>query len=158
VITEDRFVGYFYYYIPNFDWKWTTKATAALFGVNPTPSVLWEVIPWSWLIDWFTNLGDVISNASENAVENEISMNATESRTIKIRDTFVSHFSYPEWPKYSEHFGPFEGADNQAALVIESKSIRRIQSTPYGFGVTFDQLSLRQQAILVALGISRVRF
>lgn len=32
-----------------------------LWGVNPSISTVYELTPWSWLIDWFSGLGDYIS-------------------------------------------------------------------------------------------------
>nr|UJQ85217.1 MAG: hypothetical protein 1 [Leviviridae sp.] len=40
-------------------------ARKALLGYNIDPTVLYEIMPWSWLIDYFSNLGTVIK-ASRN--------------------------------------------------------------------------------------------
>jgi len=33
---------------------------AAALGLGPSLSMLWELVPWSWLIDYFTNIGDYL--------------------------------------------------------------------------------------------------
>jgi len=42
-------------------------ARKLVFGLNLSPAALWQAMPWSWLIDWFTNTGDLIGSFS-NAV------------------------------------------------------------------------------------------
>jgi hypothetical protein len=47
----------------------STEATkwdnAALFGFTPSEFIptAWELLPWSFLIDYFTNIGDILSSA-----------------------------------------------------------------------------------------------
>lgn len=47
-----------------------------LLGLKATPEVVWELLPWSWLIDWFTNIGDVISNMSHPVADDTYSIYA----------------------------------------------------------------------------------
>jgi hypothetical protein len=35
-----------------------------ILGIRLTPEVLWNLAPWSWAIDWFTNTGDLLHNIS----------------------------------------------------------------------------------------------
>jgi len=37
------------------------EALLSALGLSPSLSTVWELIPWSWLIDWFTNFGDILS-------------------------------------------------------------------------------------------------
>lgn len=39
-----------------------TSTRRALFGGTIDGSTLWQLMPWSWLIDWSTNLGDYIES------------------------------------------------------------------------------------------------
>lgn len=39
----------------------------AALGLDITLATVWEAIPWSWLIDWFTNVGDFLS-ANRNTI------------------------------------------------------------------------------------------
>lgn len=43
------------------------QAQSLVFGQNLSISTLWELMPWSWLIDWFSNTGDFLS-ATRNAL------------------------------------------------------------------------------------------
>jgi hypothetical protein len=40
------------------DKRWL--ATRMAFGLDISFSTLWEAMPWSWLIDWFSNVGDIL--------------------------------------------------------------------------------------------------
>lgn len=151
--------GSFRYYIPDTSSsQWTTRARLALFGALPTPELLWELLPWSWLVDWFSNVGDVISNASMNAVDNLTS------------DYFFVMRKYEEvtkWEAYVSHgskFDPF-WKDEWPSVDFTFNTVKhtRIQSrsgggSPYGLDIRFDSLSNYQLGILAALGISRSKF
>lgn len=44
------------------------KAAATIHGWRANPAILWDALPWSWLVDYFTNMGDLIE-ASSNSFE-----------------------------------------------------------------------------------------
>jgi len=148
------FSGAFRYYIPDVgSSQWTRRARLALFGGLPTPELLWEVLPWSWLIDWFANVGDVVSNVSPNAVDN-----LTVARSFIMRHTLQS----TEWSAHVVH-GPGDGtylrcpSVNQTFLSVETTETKsRVGGgNPFGLGAKLSQLSAGQLAILAAMGISR---
>ena len=70
--TRQWFKGcYTYYAVPprmNHDGLDTIRKFGAyadhLLGVRLTPETLWNLTPWSWAVDWFTNTGDIIHNIS----------------------------------------------------------------------------------------------
>lgn len=149
------FEGLFRYWVPNIGTlEWEARATRALFGAEVTPSLLWEVMPWSWLIDWFSNAGDVISNMSANAVDNLVSRYAyvmrhlSVSTTETINTTWAGRTSAPI----------YQGGSTSSVMSSLFESKARTVGTPYGFGLTFDGLSGYQQSILAALAISRKSF
>lgn len=37
------------------------------YGQGVTPALIWELMPWSWLVDWFSNVGDIMS-LTRNAI------------------------------------------------------------------------------------------
>jgi hypothetical protein len=152
------FAARFRYYIPDVESsEWTSRATRALFGAHITPSVMWEALPWSWLGDWFGNIGDIASNMSSNAVDN---LTADYAFVMRHKTVTTRWESFGSWPTFSGNglYGPIEGGSASAygEETIETKS--RAAATPYGFGVNFDGLSGYQASILAALGISRSRF
>ncbi len=49
------------------DPKHRTAAFRAVLGLDLTASTVWEALPWSWLVDWFTNVGDILM-ASRNTI------------------------------------------------------------------------------------------
>lgn len=49
---------------------WSSKAKRVLFGLEPSLALLWNIIPWTWLSDWFLGIGPILERLSETAVEN----------------------------------------------------------------------------------------
>jgi hypothetical protein len=115
-------------------------------------------MPWSWLIDWFSNVGDVIANLSSNGIADLTYDYAYLMRHASTRT---------EWSlQIPQHkIAIFDGVPavdlprSSTGSVTELKETKeRVAATPFGFGVQFDDLSVRQIAILSALGLSRLNF
>ena len=49
-------------YFPTADADMKALAVRAVLGLYHSFSSFWEVIPWSWLIDYFSNVGDLLSS------------------------------------------------------------------------------------------------
>ncbi len=118
----------------------------ALFGPALSPAVIWELTPYSWFVDWFTNVGDVISNLSTWATSGQVLRWGYIMRETRYENTFT--LSGPTLK--SGPAGPFI----QKFITIDK---RRVKASPYGFQLSYDGLNNQQKAILAALGISRSR-
>jgi hypothetical protein len=147
--TQQRtwFCAKFRYYIPDIDTdQGRMRATARLLGIVPSPDLLWEVLPWSWLIDWFANVGDVMSNLSENAAENLVAEYAYVMSEWKLTQTVNESIN-------------ILSSNGVTPISCESETVqhvkRRSSASPYGFGLNPASLSGKQGLILSALGISR---
>jgi hypothetical protein len=154
------FSGSFRYYIPDTgSSQWTTRARAALFGVLPTPELIWSVVPWSWLFNWFSNYGDIVSNFSENAVENLTCEYSFIMRHYSYEETAFCR-TYHTGVRLTYNDGiPWNGWDpmqNQFISTdkLETKS-RCIGGNPYGLDAGWSGLSPRQVGVLTALGYTR---
>lgn len=149
------FAGKFRYYIPDIGSSaWTARATFALFGMNPTPELLWNIMPWSWLIDWFTNVGDVVSNMNSGTAENLTCLYSFIMRETKYARVANSTTS---WNPYSyKDLSYWEGGClNHSSEYVESLKTRVGGGNPFGLDVQLPSLSTKQLAILAALGVSR---
>jgi len=118
-----------------------------LLGIRLTPEVVWNLTPWSWAIDWFTNTGDIIHNISAFSRDSLVmkwgyQMNSTRQRA---------------W--CSSTGGAIGSSTVTAASVYTIREHKvRFPATPYfGFGTT-GSLSGGQKAILLALGLSKTGF
>jgi hypothetical protein len=156
--TRIWFVGKYQYWIPDVNSSmWTARARAVLFGALPTPEVLYQLMPWSWLIDWFANVGDVISNATPNAVDNLTTTYAYVMRHTKTKWTAKAECISPMYapgglipdylvPSLGQTFNTFQEKEEKA---------RSGDGNPFGLGFKAGSLTGHQLGILAALGISR---
>ena len=129
----------------------------AVFGLKLTPTLLWELAPWSWAVDWFTNAGDVITNVTNFAAAG-----------LVMRYGFMmeeTHESYhTEWGDGRFYHNVGSVTEPKAALTYEGRGKRglfkttksRIPASPFGFGVGWEDLSPTQLAITAAIGITRL--
>jgi hypothetical protein len=160
-----RGTGTFTYYVPDIgSSEWTRKAINVLFGANPNPLVLWQVLPWSWLVGWWTNADSILSNAMSNAVDNEVYENCSVTYEKRVTHTATLDIA---WDPFYMNLGGFgfqedhivlmpSGRDSLKWSCFEHYKLRR-PATPFGFGIDMSGLTAAQYAILAALGLSRRR-
>lgn len=144
-IDDVWFEGRFRYWIPALS-EDTPYATAAnllrMYGLRISPSLIWEATPWSWLVDWFSNAGDIVNNL-----------------TAMRYDNLTAKYAYIMRRRY--HAYVLNGSMFLKDATISGTSIRHIQSksrevaSPFGFGLSWDELSPWQLSILSAIGLSR---
>jgi len=154
--TKQWYKARFRYWIPDVSSsEWDKRARAALFGASPTPELLWEVMPWSWLVNWFSNVGDAIANTSPGAVDNLTQDYAFVMK--RITQTNIAHCTC-SWPAWSSANGSYAGGEHVFTTTLKREvKIRVGGMNPFGFGVQLPSLSSGQLGILAALGASRSR-
>lgn len=120
-----------------------------MFGLDITPALVWELIPWSWLIDWFVNVGNILESADEQRFGQLVSRDGYAMATTELADDL----------EYEIHYsGIYKGLIKRQIGVTSFPLIRkkRIKATPFGFGVHSTDLSPWKVSILAALGISKM--
>jgi hypothetical protein len=113
-----------------------------LLGTRLSPAVLWELTPWSWMLDWFGNFSAVAQNAD-----------ALTSDSLSLRYGYVMHHYQVRREVITFGMIDFQGERLDSVrcyLTVDSKT--RTRATPYGFGLDLSDLSPKQWAIVGALG------
>jgi len=117
-----------------------------LLGSRITPETVWELTPWSWLVDWHIDAGRFFKNVS-----------LLHSDSTVLRYGYIMCETRTEWTKYVMNIAPQTGATVpsmcSSSFVVHSKQRRR--ATPYGFGLNPASMTGRQWSILGALGMTR---
>jgi hypothetical protein len=117
-------------------------------GLSLTPDTVWNLAPWSWAVDWFTNAGDVISNLTDWAVYGLCLRYGYIMEHTIARDTYTYvGGSKGAGFKRTEYLPP--------PIILEVETKIRRKANPFGFGLTWNGLSPIQLAIAAALGITR---
>lgn len=146
--------GMFTFYRPEFDTGLNEYNSAwfqiqrqlTIYGMRISPSNIYRATPWTWLIDWFTNVGEHFDWLTDVAVDsiaaNYLYLNIRKERVWKFIQTLPFH--------------------NPGQITLEWQrrvftNERKGANSPYGFSLSWDNLSLRQLTILGALGITRGR-
>jgi len=157
--TKVSAVGVFSYYRPEFDrgnfsveadkkyrslWN-TAMRQMTIYGARVSPTNIYKAIPWSWAVDWMSNFGDYISYFTDI-----------------FQDSIAADYCYLMLHQHTRRTLSYESQYNGLGSLFAnfSRSIETKQrisaSSPYGFALTWDQLTPRQLTIAGALGISRV--
>jgi hypothetical protein len=143
-------VGEFKFYRPEFDPIQPdqyeqivhVRRMITLLGLRINPTHLWAAIPWTWLIDWFTNLGDLVRRVDEQFNDGMVSkyLYIMQQKTTTVRSIHSIFF--------------WSGTKELSFQRTISSKQRRFADSPYGF-VLGGSLSASQYSILAALGLSR---
>jgi len=142
------FSGAFSYYLNNGDdvidrFDRYEQLANKLLGTRLTLDVLYQLTPWSWLLDWFADVGDVITNASAFASDRLVMRYGYLMVHTTSRAQFSSSLTDPSGKRisYANEF------------VTDRK--QRFRASPYGFGLNPESFSNSQWAILGALGMTK---
>lgn len=146
-------VGSFKYYRPEFDMGLfnessyeqlaSVKRLMTIYGARISPSLLYKVTPWTWLIDWFTNLGDHLERLEDFTVDG---ITARYLYVMRQEEKF-----YTKTCVLNFYSGPV-AVHFQRRLAFKQ---REVADSPYGFNSPWNSLSPRQLAILGAIGTTR---
>jgi hypothetical protein len=117
-----------------------------------TPADLWQLAPWSWLVDWFVDIGGLISTW-QTATTNKILSTYAYAMRHEVRTTsfFVTNLR-AEATGYT-----YSGPKALFGQYVTTRK-RRLRANPFGF-IPNPQSALNggQLAILGALGLTNVR-
>jgi hypothetical protein len=152
--------GTFRYFVPDIgSSQWTNRAIKILYGGDPSPSTIWSVIPWTWLIDWFANVGDILSNLTSNAVDNETLENAYAMYTKTVYDVVELSAHWDEVDASSLPGTCFFLPNGSVGLTHTVSRVNKFrhQASPFGFGLKRADFTARQLAILAALLTSKAK-
>jgi len=119
-----------------------------LLGTSLSPEVLWELTPWSWAVDWFSNTGEVITNFTNFALQGLVMRYGymmMEKSIVVTASLGGRDIVYPEL------------VNTAPAQTYEVRIKSRTEANPFGFGIGWEDLSPTQLAITAALGITKVR-
>jgi len=115
-----------------------------IMGTRITPSTLYELAPWSWLVDWFVSLGSFMKVQSTIGRDGLVLRYGYIMRTTRVTDTYALS---------GIRFKSFSPGTVTVRLTTVRKE--RVRATPYGFGVNPNSFSDNQWAILIALGLTK---
>jgi len=143
--------GKFRFYRPEFDitlpdyssaWN-EIKRAIKIYGLEVNPYHIWQATPWTWLIDWVSNVGSFIQRMSDTLEDQVaaayfyITAHKMVERTMTVKLPFVN------------------GMKTLVFRRVYSAKNRVSADSPYGFRVSWDSLSPERLAILGALGITK---
>lgn len=142
--------GQFRYLLPpgprNRAWKRMMKRR--IFGGRLTASDAYNIIPWSWMVDYFTDLGQFVQAVSPGVADKLICDYAYLMRTIEYAFDTTATISIRNGPNTYKHV-------SCRRRVWQTRKVR-VEATPFGFGVKQTDLTPNQLSILGALGLSKL--
>lgn len=151
-LTRVWYKGAFKYYRPEFDKGMESgypaldkaRKMAALLGLEISPTTLYKVTPWTWLIDWFVNVGDNVQRFEDMATGRVAS-----KYFYLMRETIDQYLIKVSWSLLD---GSHVSCEWTRGVTVK----RRVGSDDsFSFSLLPRELSGMQLAILAALGISR---
>lgn len=145
--------GQFRYWLPDMEAytksQYRTILMRRLLGLRPTPYNIYRALPWSWMIDWFTNIGDNIANLNAQVADRLICDYAYVMRSVESHAECTITGSVDSGPGVS-----FRGIS--ATTRVSRIWKERVGASPFGFQVDPASLSPFQLSILSSLGAQRL--
>lgn len=133
-------------------------------GLNPRPTDLYNLVPWTWLIDWFTGLGNYIDVIDEINRDSSIinwgfitAISRGKLLTEHSSRTYNSKTHYQDFvPTTTEFYRPFHCTSVAEWTFQSRKNLANCMSVKTTADVT--TLNSYQQSILGALILGRTNF
>lgn len=145
--TKSWFAGAFQYHLPKEAIPRRVAELDILYGVKPGVSTGWELIPYSWLVDYFVPVGHMLSYADDYY---QYGLILPYSYLMSHTVTTIEY----QWKgRVKDAAGNWTNRTVSGTLTKERK--RRIRASPFGFGLKPGDLTTKQLSILAAVGISR---
>lgn len=117
-----------------------------LYGLEITPAVAWNLMPWSWALDWEGTMGDVLHNVSRFSQDGLVMRYGYIMKETKVTSTYSLRGGALIGPQ------PYSLGLSFTATAVKKE---RMRATPFGFGINPTSLNARQNAILGALALSK---
>lgn len=143
-------VGKFRYILPPGprNAAWIHKMRMRLMSTSISPRAVWELIPWSFVADYFTDFGEFMKAVSPGVADRLICDYAYIMKETSWRSqTMVTGGLYTS---------PSKASPVSASYVTEYTRKLRVTASPFGWGLKEKDLSDSQKAILAGLGASRL--
>lgn len=146
------FSGSFTYFLPdgwysNSQMERVNSRYSQMLGIKPDAETLWNIAPWSWMADWFSNTGDVVSNLTDFLSNHLVMHYGYVMCETFVTDTYSWRYNQDSYP----------GRPSIPEVVLCTHTKQRREANPFGFGVSWDGLNPFQTSIVAALGLSRKR-
>lgn len=111
-------------------------------------STLWELAPWSWLVDWHTDIGGLLS-FQESVAEDSLVARRAYTSVLRDIDVVTRHDNY-----HYNTTGTWVGDAPIAHSTASLRQVRRRQGSPYDMGIDWTGYTTQQWFILGALGLT----
>jgi hypothetical protein len=131
------------------DAAWLKNVKSRLMGEQMGASTAYNLIPWSWLVDYFTNLGDFVEACDPELISDRL---VFEYAFIMDQKTVIED----DTEYQTVYTSPSTTSRVYSRCVRRQVTKSRLPASLFGWGITDKDLSLKQQSILGALGLSRL--
>jgi hypothetical protein len=114
-------------------------------GLKIDSEVVWNLTPWSWLLDWNANIGRMISNAETLSRDGTV-LKYGYVMCHTIQNTTIHGATYKEVRG---------GAPSAGHTTYTWETKQRWRADPFGFALLSAGYTARQWAILASLGLTK---
>lgn len=142
------FSGAFTYYLPEEGLGRDLAEMDRLYGVVPGTALVWELLPFSWLLDYKLSIGATLGNL-DSFIQDGLVM---PYAYVMAEQEVVDHY---EWEGTICNPGGTP-VPRRVTGRIKYVTQQRQAATPFGFGIKPGDLTTRQLSIIAALGLTKL--
>lgn len=136
------------------NWQQNKPFVAALMSLRPDFKLIWDICPWTWFIDYFSNIGDLVAGLFDERVTETTILDEWILIDAQIR----SHCEVPVHFKEKAAIPPIPAgyASCETISYLKTRQVPSRQTLPVLRPL--DLFTGNQIAIIMALAVSRMRY
>jgi hypothetical protein len=134
------------------DYKRMLKAYMTAFGFNLNPRIVWDAIPFTFVLDWFLGVGSWLERHSHDTLNIPVAMidGYAFSRATWTVTTQYTHGVEPPWPPYtSAGWATVTTGYTRTPVLPSWEAMQGIEPVDFG---EWKNPTLRQWSLAVSLG------
>lgn len=126
-------------------------------GVNLNPAIIWNAIPWSFVVDWFVRVSEWLDGFKVGNLDPQVTV-LQYLWSVKRKRKVALSMNYPTWVDDSDGYTSVAptGTEYSEIGVLNEVSYRRHVGLPDPSLFSTSGLSMTELSLGLALGVSKI--
>lgn len=124
-------------------------AASTIMGLDQIAESLWELVPFSFIVDWFTNVGDLIAAYTPNAGVNQLASWVSVREELTLTNQVIAHRSIANTAGYVNVSITSPGGFMQKTELVRERIVNPLLSPFPRFDINLDGYKITDLGIIL---------